>query len=71
MRAVIADHDVRVLFTASTAMRAIKRENPRGRFAKERPSAITRIAQEPSCSRSILAAFSLCGVNDTMASLDG
>jgi acyl-coenzyme A synthetase/AMP-(fatty) acid ligase len=30
---VVADHDVRVLFTAPTALRAIKREDPQGQLA--------------------------------------
>ncbi len=32
---VISEHDVRVLFTAPTAIRAIKREDPEGEYAKK------------------------------------
>jgi propionyl-CoA synthetase len=32
---VVAEHDVRVMFTAPTAIRAIKREDPEGRLARE------------------------------------
>lgn len=32
---VVAEHDVRVMFTAPTAIRAIKREDPEGRLARQ------------------------------------